>query len=86
MKQADAVMRELQQNITYRGLTLKEYCESQGVSEEELREKEIIPEAKRRLKAGLVLSELSTIEKIDVTKEEINARMDALRLQYQKRS
>lgn len=81
--QAEAVMRELRQNLTYRGLTYQEYCENYGITEEEQREKEVLPEAKRRLKAGLVLSEIAEKENITVTPEELEIRLQLLKGQYQ---
>ncbi len=81
-EQAQGVMRELQQNMSYRGLTLQEYLSSVGKTEEEHYKEDVLPEAERRLKAGLVLSEISLVEKIDVTPEEIDQRIEILKGQH----
>ena len=82
-EQAASVLNELKQNITYRGLTYQEYLNNEGVDEQTYYDANIVPEAERRLKAGLVLSEISTIEKIDVTPEELEIRIQILKGQYQ---
>lgn len=81
-EQVEIVLNELKQNLTYRGMTFPEYLENNGMTEEQQREKEILPEAKRRLKAGLVLSEISEREKIMVTEEELEVRLQALKDRY----
>lgn len=81
-EQAENVMRELQQNITYRGQTMQEYLEGIGMTAEEQREQEIIPEAKRRLKAGILLSEIAEKEAVAVTPEELDERISALKERY----
>ena len=48
--------------------------------EAELKKRE---EAAKRVKAGLVLAEIAEAEKIDVTLEELNGRLESLRAQYQ---
>ena len=81
-EQAENVMRELQQNITYRGQTMQEYLEGIGMTDDEQREQEILPEAKRRLKAGILLSEIAEKESVSVTPEELDVRISALKERY----
>jgi trigger factor len=81
-EQAANVMRDLTQNILYRGQTMEEYLEAIGMTAEEQREKEILPEASRRLKAGILLSEIAEKEKITVTEEEIKIRVSVLKQRY----
>lgn len=81
-EQAQNVLRDLQQNILYRGQTMKEYLESVGMTEEEQHEKEILPEAKRRLKAGILLSEIAEKEAISVSPEELQDRVAVLKERY----
>ncbi len=81
-EQASAILAELQRNITYRGLTMQEYLDDAGMTAEEQKAKEIMPEAERRLKAGLVLSEIADQENITVTDEEIESRLQNLKSQY----
>lgn len=80
--EVDRLEREERQSLMYRGQTWQDHLEQEGVSEAEHREKKR-PEAERRVRAGLVLGEIAEAEKIDVTLEELNQRLDALRAQYQ---
>lgn len=80
--QADAILAELQRNITYRGLTMQEYLDDSGMTAEEQRAKEIVPEAERRLKAGMVLAEIADKEKITVSEAEIKSRLESLMQQH----
>lgn len=82
-EQVENVVRELKQNIVYRGQTFEEYLEAIGMTELEQREKELLPEANRRLKAGIILSEIADKEKISVTPEELDIRMVVLKQRYQ---
>jgi trigger factor len=76
------VMRDLNQNLIYRGQTYQEYLENSDLTEKEHREKELLPEAKRRLVAGIALSEIADKEKITVTPEELELRLQILKGQY----
>ncbi|MCU0667618.1 MAG: trigger factor [Patescibacteria group bacterium] len=81
-EQAEMLDREFKQNLTYRGQTFQEYLESTGLSEDEYKEKELRPLAERRLKEGLVLSEIAEQEDITVTPEELEIRIQILKGQY----
>jgi trigger factor len=81
-EQEEAVIQEVRQNVVQRGMTYDEFIASQGTTEEKYLEKEIKPEALRRIKAGLVLGEIGDIEGIDVTAEELEARIQQLKGQY----
>jgi len=81
-EQADAILAELQRNLTYRGLTMQEYLDDAGQTAEEQRAKEIMPEAERRLKAGLVLAEIADKEKLTVSEIEVTSRLEALKAQH----
>jgi len=70
-------------NLTYRGLTLKEYLEQNSLSEDDWREQELKPAAERRVKIGLVLSEVAETENLSVGDEELNLRLQLLKNQYQ---
>lgn len=82
-EQEGLVMNEVRQNAVQRGMTFEDFLTQQGLSEEEFKKKEVNPEAIRRIKAGLVLSEIGDIEGIDVTPEELEARIQQLKGQYQ---
>ena len=61
---------------------MQEYLDDAGMTAEQQREKEIMPEAVRRLKAGLVLSEIADQEKLTVSDTEISSRLDVLKTQH----
>lgn len=82
-EQEEMVDREFKQNLTYRGQTFKEYLESAGKTEEQYKQTELKPVAEERLKAGLVLSEVADREKITVTPEEVEIRIQVLKSQHE---
>src|SRR5262249_54924672 len=53
------------QNLAYRGQTWQEHLKLEGVNEEQHRQR-YEPEARERVKAGLVLSEIAEKEGLDV--------------------
>lgn len=81
-EQVEIVDREFKQNLAYRGETIKEYLENTNQTEEEYTEKELKPAAEERLKAGLILSEIAEAEKLTVTPEELEIRMQIMKGQY----
>lgn len=68
-------------NLTYRGQTWQEHLKQEGITEEQHRERHR-PEAEERVKAGLVLSEIAEQEKLQVTPEELEIRIQILKGQY----
>lgn len=70
------------QNLAYRGQTWQEHLEAEGVDDEQHREQKRA-QAERRVKAGLVLAEIAEKEKIMVTPEEADTRIQLLKAQYQ---
>ncbi len=81
-QQVESVERELRQNLAYRGLTLDDYLANNGLDETSMRQKELLPEAERRLKTGLVLGEIADQEKLAVSKDEAEARLELYKQQY----
>ncbi len=69
------------QNLMYRGQTWQEHLKDEGITEEEHRKRNR-PEAEQSVKAGLVLSEIAEREKIIVTPEEVEIRLQLLKGQY----
>lgn len=69
------------QNLAYRGQTWQDHLKEEGVSEEEHRKRNR-PDAELSVKAGLVLSEIADQEKITVTPEELEIRLQVLKGQY----
>lgn len=70
------------QNLAYRGQTWQEHLETEGISEQEHRERQR-PEATERVKVGLILSEVAEREGLQVTPEETEIRLQILKGQYQ---
>ena len=81
-EQVEMVLSEVKQNIVQKGMTFDEFITSSGISEEDYIKAEVTPEAERRVKAGLMLSEIADVEGIDVTPEELEVRMQQLLAQY----
>lgn len=81
--QIERLLTELRQNLTYRGLTYQEYLKREDTTEEAYRKDVLVPEAEQRVRAGLVLAEISELEGIEVTPEELDIRMQMLKAQYQ---
>ncbi len=74
--QLRALEQEFQQNLLYRGQTLEQYMEGAGYKDRDIWiEKELRPAAERRVKAGLVLAELSKVESIDISTDEFEAEL-----------
>jgi len=81
-EQIERYMRELKQNVAYRGMTWHEYLNAEGKSEEEYLKDVVRPQAEERLQASLVLAEIAEKEQITVTPEELEVRMQVLKSQY----
>lgn len=73
--QLASLERDFVQNLMYRGMTLQQYLDQQNMTEEDWRNTELREQAIRRVQVGLALAELSKVEKINVDKEELEARM-----------
>jgi trigger factor len=56
---------------------------SEGKTEEEFRKEILAPEAESRVRAGLVLAEISELEGLDVQPDEVDLRIQMLKAQYQ---
>lgn len=80
--QMNSIERDTMQNLMYRGMTLEQYLEEQGMTHDEWRKKELREAAERRVQVGLVLAELSKAEKIEVSKEELESRLAEMMSQY----
>lgn len=77
------ILQDAKQNLMYRGMTPDEYMKQKGYADEaEWQDKEFKELAESRVKAGLVLAELSKLEKIEVTREELDARLAEMLAQY----
>ena len=83
--QIRSIEQDMQQNLSYRGIELESYLSTQGLKDkEDWMAKEVRPAAEKRVKAGLVLAELSRELEIDVTHDELSAQIDTLKQYYGK--
>lgn len=80
-EQIDRIEQDEKQNVIYRGQTWEEHLKEEGVTAEEHREHKR-PAAEKRVKIGIILSEIAEEEKIDVTPQELEVRLQMLKAQY----
>lgn len=81
--QMKSIEQDFERNLTYQGLTVDQYLEAQKFAhKDEWLTKEVRPTAIKRVKAGLVLAELSKVEKVHATHDELTAHIDMYRAQY----
>jgi trigger factor len=80
-EQLERLEEEEKRNLAYRGQTWQEHLKTEGVNEEQHRDRHR-PEAEARVKAGLVLSEIAEREKLDIQPEELEIRLQMLKGQY----
>jgi trigger factor len=81
--QAESIERDMTQNLTYQGLTLDQYLKDKGFeNKEKWLETEVNKAAMKRVQAGLALSELSKIEKIEATTAELDEQLANYKKQY----
>ena len=80
--QKQSIELDMQQNLMYSGLSLEDYLERMGKTHEEWLEKDVKEAAEMRVKSGLALAELSKVEKVESSLEELDARIAQLKEQY----
>ena len=80
--QKRSIEMDMQQNLMYSGLSLEDYLERMGKTREEWLEKDVKEAAEMRVKSGLALAELSKVEKVESSIEELDARIAQLKEQY----
>lgn len=83
--QSQSIEKDFVNNLMYQGLSLDQYLENKGFeSKDKWLETEVKAVATKRVQAGLVLAELSKVEKIEASAVELDAYIDAYRQQYGK--
>ena len=80
--QEESIERDMTQNLMYQGMNLDMYLESQKMTKEEWLDKEVQPTAEKRVKAGLILAELSKELKIEATNQELEDHVQKYKQQY----
>lgn len=81
--QARSIETDMTQNLMYQGLTIEQYVANKKFKDkEDWRVKEVLPAAEKRVKAGLVLAELSKVEKIEASSDELAQHINLYKQQY----
>ncbi len=80
--QIASLERDFVQNLVYRGMTLEDYLKQEGKTKEEWLKSDLRDQAVRRVEVGLALAELSKVEDITATKEELENRLAELIKHY----
>jgi trigger factor len=80
-EEIDRMEEEEKRNVVYRGQTWQEHLDLEGLTAEAHREKQR-QSAEKRIKAGLILGAIAEKEKVSVTPEEVELRIQLLKGQY----
>ena len=81
--QIRSIEQDLQQNLLYQNLTFDQYLEGQSLKDRDAWiEQQVRPAAIKRVQAGLVLAELSKLEKVEATSDELAEHLNRYRQQY----
>lgn len=76
--------QDFAQNLAYRGITKAEYLKQEGFKDEaEWKEKELKPQAERRVSVGMVLAEVAEAEGVQVSEQELQDQIALYKQQYQ---
>lgn len=82
-QQVEHNLTNFKRDLTYRGQTYDEFLKSESTTDEKYRSDVVAPQAEKQIKAGLVLAQISEEEKIMITPEELEIRLQLLKSQYQ---
>lgn len=81
--QEASIEKDMTQNLLYQGVSLDQYLENKGFLTKEIwLDKEVNPAAVKRVQAGLVLAELSKVENIQATNQELDEHVELYKKQY----
>ncbi len=80
--QKRSIEQDMTQNLAYRGMTIDSYLESKNLTREEWQDTEVKDAAVVRIKSGLVLAELSKLENVQATNEELAEKINEYQTQY----
>ena len=84
--QAKSIEQDMTQNLAYQGMSLEMYLDSKGLTKEKWLEGEVHDAAVMRIKSSLALAELSKVEDVKATAEELAAKTTEYQEQYGKTS
>lgn len=80
--QSERSLEEEKRRLAVRGQTWEDHLTEEGMDEATHLKERIRPEAEKRIKTGLILSQVADEENIDVAQEELTLRLQQLKLQY----
>ncbi|MFZ1360827.1 MAG: trigger factor [Candidatus Saccharimonadales bacterium] len=84
--QARSIEQDMTQNLMYQGMNLDMYLESKQLTKEQWLASEVNDAAEKRVKAGLMLAELSKVEEVSATDEELAEKINQYQQQYGNKS
>lgn len=84
--QSQSIEQDMMQNLAYQGMSIEMYLQSKNLTHDEWVATEVKTAAENRVKAGLVLSELSKVEKISASNEELAEKIQQYQEQYGNKS
>ena len=84
--QTHSIEQDMVQNLAYQGMQLEDYLANKKITRAEWLETEVKTAAENRVKAGLVLAELSKVEKVTATNEELAEKINQYQEQYGNKS
>ena len=84
-REMEDLLHRFEHNLAYQGLTLDKYLDYVKKSKEEVLE-DFRPEALKRVKTDLVLSNIAQTEKMEITEEELNEKLQELAERYQQKN
>lgn len=84
-REMEDLLHRFEHNLAYQGLTLDKYLDYVKKSKEEVLE-DFRPEALKRVKTDLVLTNIAQAENLEVTEEELNEKLQELAERYQQKN
>jgi len=79
--EAEIIMSELEQEIVKQGGRFEDYLKSIGKERQQLM-MELLPQAVKRVKSALILKEIVKAEDLKISPEEIDQKIEDLKIQY----
>ena len=79
--QVEQMMREFSQSLAMQGMSFEQYMQFSGVDPEKFKE-QAKPEALKRIGTSLVLEKIAEVENIEVTDEDVEAKMKEMADSY----
>lgn len=80
-EEVEKMVEEMNANLSYQGLNIDQYLQYMGISLEDYK-KEMRGQAEKRIKLNLGLEAIAKEEKVEVSDEEIDAKIKELSAQY----